>query len=125
MNPLERLLGQFGERKWYDEFGVAHDFDPDALEAMLADPERKSLGCTRFPDGRGVSTVALGINFNHMGDPPLMFETAHLQDDRFVDVLERYPTRTSAEAGHKVWLKRFEAGYPDGPADTSLPDRMI
>lgn len=103
--------------KWYDEFGVAHDLDPAALEAMLADDNRRCIGWAEFPDGRILSTAAMGIAVS-IGGPPLMFETVWLRDDEFQDVLDRYPTRESAEAGQLEWLARFEAGYPDGPEDT-------
>lgn len=109
---LRRLFGDAGERKWYDEFGVAHEFDPHALEAMLTDHNRYCLGCAGFDDGREVYTVALGISFGISVTAPVIFETSWKRHGEFQDVLDRYPTRRLAKAGWWEWLGRFEAGYP-------------
>lgn len=99
---------------FYDEFGERHPFEPQLLEALLTSHERMCLGCKRFPDGRFVWTVALGIDFG-MGlredSVPLIFETAWSRGGEFQDVLDRYPTRGSARTGAEMWLSKFEEGY--------------
>lgn len=110
---------------FYDEFGERHPFEPRLLEALLGSHERVCLGCKRFPDGRFVWTVALGIDFGmhlHEDSLPLIFETSWSRGGEFQDVLDRYPTRGLAEEGAAMWLERFEAG---AYTDTSPPAGMI
>lgn len=114
-DPLRQLFSNAGDRKWYDEFGVGHEFDLAAMAEMVNDHDRFCLGCKQFDDGREVYTVALGMNFGIL--TPLMFETAWKRDEQFQDVLDRYPSRRLAEAGAVEWLSRFEAGWPDVGTD--------
>lgn len=59
-------------------------------------------------DGVRVSTVFLGIDHNHGGGAPILFETM-VFGGAFNEAQERYHTREEAIAGHKAWVKEVKA----------------
>jgi len=62
-------------------------------------------------DGYLISTVWLGLDHNHFGSPPLIFETMIFCDDgNFKDVyMERYSTMEEALKGHKYAVDNLSA----------------
>ena len=75
--------------------------------AKRADLTHRHVGDTMIGAVR-VSTVFLGINHNHFGGPPLLFETmvfgGPLNDEQ-----QRYSTWAEAEAGHAAMVARLQA----------------
>lgn len=75
----------------------------DALEwaAFMAQNEQLQIGLTQF-DGAVVSTVFLGIDYNHFGlGDPLLFETMVFYGDRGYGSMRRYFTWAEATVGHE------------------------
>lgn len=58
-----------------------------------------------------VSTVYLGLNHNHFGGPPLIWETMGTSDGDWLDFMTRYCTREAAMSAHRKILRwLIEAG---------------
>ena len=58
-----------------------------------------------LPNGKRVSTVFLGLNYNWGEGEPLLFETMVFNPDE-ID-MERYSTWEEAEKGHKRMVKKY------------------
>lgn len=54
-----------------------------------------------------VSTVFLGIDHNHLGSIPILFETM-IFGGPFDSEQERYATYEQAENGHKRWVEKVK-----------------
>ena len=70
----------------------------------MATKNYKRVQETTLPDGKWVSTVWLGLNYNfNTTSFPLIFETMVFRTERDLDDLycERWATLAEAEAGHK------------------------
>jgi hypothetical protein len=55
-----------------------------------------------------VSTVFLGVNYNHFGGQPVLFETMVFTKCD-LEVMDRYRTWAEAEAGHRILLATIQA----------------
>ncbi len=60
-----------------------------------------------------VSTVFLGLDHNHFGGRPLLFETMVFNGNGNDIYCERYSTWKEAEEGHKTALEWVNNGCPD------------
>ena len=76
---------------------------------LFDDTAYKILRQTCLPDGKWVSTVWLGINYNYGEGPPLIFETMVFPstDDLSEIDMERYATAEQAEAGHVALVEKW------------------
>lgn len=74
----------------------------DGLEEWTrrVDLENKHVAVTEIAPGTSVSTVFLGIDHNHFGGSPLLFETMVFNDYGDDGTQQRYSTWEEAEAGH-------------------------
>lgn len=74
----------------------------DGLEqwARKFGPDDRHVAVTEVAPGVSVSTVFLGIDHQHFGGPPLLFETRVFNDYGDDGTQERYSTWEEAEAGH-------------------------
>jgi hypothetical protein len=95
--------------RWFLRDGTEVDTsDPRAwvMYAMLFDDEDyKRVRWTALPDGWALSTIWLGTDHSIIPRPdaaPLYFETALVLRGHVTDVLCRYPSEASAEAGHEL-----------------------
>lgn len=74
-------------------------------------------------NGYQVSTVWLGINHNHRGDPPIIFETMIFATDAN-DPLNcwcvRYATKSAAQHGHEQVVACLELGLDPDSLDLPL-----
>jgi hypothetical protein len=69
----------------------------------------RRVASTILPDGKWVSTIWVGLNFQVGGGPPLIFETmVYPSKDNFNDLTcERYSTEEEALAGHKRLVEKW------------------
>lgn len=103
-----------GTPKWIKQMGV--------IEKKLGDIDYKRVAETTLPDGKWVSTVWIGLDYNLYGmGKPLIFETMvfsgkdvekeflgkkRLGLGEELDV-ERYSTLKEAEKGHKRMVRKW------------------
>jgi hypothetical protein len=69
----------------------------------------RRVASTILPDGKWVSTIWVGLNFQFGRGPPLIFETmVYPSKDNFNDLTcERYSTEEEARAGHKRLVEKW------------------
>jgi hypothetical protein len=82
-------------------------------ETFEHDPEYKRVAQTTLPDGKWVSTVWLGINYNLTEEGPLLiFETMVFESkDHLVELdIDRYSTVEEAEQGHLRMVDKWTEG---------------
>jgi hypothetical protein len=61
----------------------------------------------KFPNGKKVSTVFLGVDHSLGRGKPLLFETMVFNSDGEEEETARYSTWKKAEKGHKKMVKRY------------------
>lgn len=66
---------------------------------------------TDMDDGFTVSTIWLGVNWQFLNGPPLIFETALFAGHDQVEVIARYSTEIDAIIGHKFWCQSIAEGW--------------
>ena len=73
----------------------------------------RRIGDAKLPNGYRVSTVWLGLDHNHWGGPPLIFETMVFPIDSFDELqTERYSTLKEAKAGHERMVEEWSKKPP-------------
>jgi hypothetical protein len=99
---------------------------PDVIEWamwMEANYRARSVALEEFEDGSAVSTVFLGLNHNHFGGEPLLFETMVFIDwdgpDRETGTMRRYRNRDEAVAGHEEIVREVRTGIEESHADAA------
>lgn len=106
---------------WYRRDGTKHqipDFNSDKeawskamhqIELDLSNPALKVVARTSLPNGKLVSTVWLGLNYNHDDGAPMIFETMVFPGrNSYNDLdMERYSTESEALAGHQRMVAKW------------------
>lgn len=94
--------------------------DVIAWGKLFENPEYKRVASTTLKDGKWVSTVWLGMDYNMFGEgPPLIFETMVFSADKEYNLLfnrsfrheldcDRYSTEREALEGHAAMVKKWE-----------------
>jgi len=75
----------------------------DQLRKMY-ETNTKHVG-NEVADGKRISTVWLGLNYNSFEGPPIVFETMVFDEDRSVIYCKRYSSWNEALKGHKKAVK--------------------
>ena len=83
----------------------------DEWVRLLEDPAYQRIKQTVLPNGKWVSTVWLGLNYQYGNGPPLVFETMVFSRQGEWDELDcrRYSTIREARIGHKEMVKEWGA----------------
>jgi hypothetical protein len=101
----------------YDKDGTPIE-DHEYWARKLEEPEYKRVAEATLLDGKWVSTVWLGINYQFGAGPPLIFETMVFASKEHLDELDiaRYSTLAEAQDGHEkmvqLWNNEID-GYRD------------
>jgi hypothetical protein len=76
---------------------------------LITDKNYKFINFTILGDGKWVSTVWLGMNYNFDDDIPLIFETMVFPSkDNYEDIdCDRYSTLEEAIAGHQKMIDKW------------------
>ena len=94
---------------WYDKAGnpIA---DIKKVEPLLSNMDYKRVRETTLPDGKWVSTIWIGLDYNYGDGPPLIFETMVFSSREEMGGLEcrRYATEAEAIAGHEEMCREQE-----------------
>ena len=80
---------------------------------LHADDEYRRVAETTLPDGKWISTVWLGRNYNFADDsPPLIFETVVFSPlgSHAVLMTRRYQTEEGARIGHELSVIQWTLG---------------
>lgn len=98
-----------------DEFNpipIAYD-DSRATVRCKEDWElKRRMALTTYTSGSSVSTVFLGIDYNHGDGDPILFETLVLDDTgNDADEMVRYTTFDKAIAGHNAMVAKMIEEY--------------
>jgi hypothetical protein len=103
---------------WFDRQG--NPLDSATANTLLADNDYKRIGLTRIRSATDpdtdylVSTVWLGVNYNFMGNPPILFETMAFGGGEEQDQTQwRWSTEAQAHAGHQEIVLLIAATVPD------------
>lgn len=103
---------------WYDRNG--QPLDTDTANRLLGDMAYARVARTRITSTTtpgvewDVSTVWLGVNYNHTLDgPPIIFETMVFGDGDGDQYMQRYATEEEARAGHAETVAIVAATVPD------------
>lgn len=103
---------------WYDRQG--QPLDTETANHLLGDMQYARVARTRITSTTtpgvewDVSTVWLGVNYNHALDgPPIIFETMVFGDGDGDQYMQRYATEEEARAGHAETVALVAATVPD------------
>jgi hypothetical protein len=106
--------------RYYDRAGNPI-IDTLAWAKKFEDVAYKRVAETTLPDGKWISTVWLGLNYQYGAGPPLIFETMVFpgRDDMGDLDCERYSTEAEAMAGHNAMVTKWlnppvSGGVPRG-----------
>lgn len=95
-----------------DKTPVACDDMSEWAEAQKT--QDRQVKETFFDDGTRISTVFLGLDHNHVGGKPLLFETMVFSDCQDInEEMWRYSTWQEAETGHEVMVERVQDCHPE------------
>ena len=93
---------------YYDKYVNA--ISREEYSRLMKDNEYKKVALTNLPDGKRVSTVWLGINYNFTyHNPPLMFETMVFPQDSWGELdCDRYCSELMAIFGHVKMVRKWK-----------------
>jgi len=109
---------------WYDRDGNV--IDVATANELLGNAEYKRVGLTEVASKDRsvvhiVSTVWLGLDHNHVGGEPVLFETMVFGEGDWADQdCQRYSTELEARIGHTEMVTLVAATVPD-EVITELP----
>jgi hypothetical protein len=109
---------------WYDRDGNV--IDVATANELLGNDEYKRVGLTEVASKdrsvvHTVSTVWLGLDHNHDGGEPILFETMVFGEGDWADQdCQRYSTELEARIGHTEMVTLVAATVPD-EVITELP----
>jgi len=91
---------------YYDKY--ANPISREEYFKLMKDNEYRIMALTPLPDGKRVSTVWLGINYNFSDGPPLIFETMVFPEDSGLDMdCSRYCSELMAIFGHVKMVRKW------------------
>jgi hypothetical protein len=123
----ERMLDDFPDLPWLGQYilGGAEGHTPvpcyslSAWGRWMEEPGHRSLWWTGNPT-KYVSTVFLGLDHQHWGGPPVVFESmAFIDEGKFHEIhgeriyyhtslgQERYSSWDDAEIGHRAMVRKY------------------